>query len=126
MLMMAHRALGTTLFVVGAVAAAHTHFVQGMALYDPQQHRALAFLSGEDAGVVCHSRAAWALWWLGYPEQGLARNAAMVALAQQSAHPYSLNFVLDGAAMFHQFRRAVRATQECAEAASNLAGLGAI
>jgi class 3 adenylate cyclase/predicted ATPase len=122
MLMMAHRALGTTLFVVGAVAAAHTHFVQGMALYDPQQHRALAFLSGEDAGVVCHSRAAWALWWLGYPEQGLARNAAMVALAQQSAHPYSLNFVLDGAAMFHQFRRAVRATQECAEAASNLAG----
>jgi predicted ATPase len=46
----------------------------------------------------------------------------MVALAQQRAHPYSLNFVLDGAAMFHQFRRAVRATQECAEAASSLAG----
>ena len=41
---------GTTLFYLGAVAAAHTHFAQGMALYDPQQHRASAFLYGEDAG----------------------------------------------------------------------------
>src|SRR5215831_11473247 len=70
MLLVAHRAVGTTLFAVGAVAAAHTHFVQGMALYDPQQHRTLTGLYGDNAGVVCHSRAAWALWSLGYAEQG--------------------------------------------------------
>src|SRR5262245_19450173 len=40
MLLAAHRALGATLFFLGTVASAHTHFTQGIALYDPQQHRA--------------------------------------------------------------------------------------
>src|SRR4029434_4620636 len=47
MLLAAQRAVGTTLFWMGAVAAAQTHFAQGMALYDPQQHRTYAFLYGE-------------------------------------------------------------------------------
>src|SRR5262249_23653106 len=55
MLIAAHRALGGALYHLGAVAAAHTHFVQGIALYDPQQYRAAAFLYGDDAGVICHS-----------------------------------------------------------------------
>ena len=87
MLVAAHRALGATLFFLGAVAAAHTHFTQGMALYDPQQHRASAFLYGEDAGVICRSHAAWTLWFLGYPDQGLARSHEAVTLAQQSGAP---------------------------------------
>src|SRR2546430_12373108 len=37
MLVGAHRALGTTLFWMGAVASAQTHFAQGIALYDPKQ-----------------------------------------------------------------------------------------
>src|SRR5207245_5236469 len=53
MLVAAHAALGRTLFWLGATAAAHAHFMQGIALYDPTQHRASAFLYGEDAGVVC-------------------------------------------------------------------------
>ena len=65
MLLAAHRALGSTLFWLGAVASAQTHFAQGIALYDLQQHRASAFLYGEDAGVVCRSYAAWTLWFLG-------------------------------------------------------------
>src|SRR5262249_50223439 len=91
MLVASRRALGTTLFHMGAVAAAHTHCVQGMALDDPQQHRASAWLYGEDAGVICHSFAAWTLWCLGYPDQALVRNDAAVMLAQQVAHPYSLS-----------------------------------
>jgi class 3 adenylate cyclase len=121
MLVVAHRALGTTLLFLGAVAAAHTHYAQGMALYDSQQHRAAAFLYGDDAGVVCFSRGAWALWCLGYPDHGQARNDEAVTLAQQSAHPFSLSFALSFVAMFHQFRREVRATQERAEAAIRLA-----
>jgi predicted ATPase len=39
-----------------------------------------------------------------------------VTLAQQRAHPLSLNYALRVAAMFHQFRREVRWTQERAEA----------
>jgi predicted ATPase len=115
MLVAAHRTLGAMLATLGALAAAHTHFTQGIALYDVQQHRASAFLYGEDAGAVCHSFAARALWSLGYPDQALARNQQAVTLAQQSAHPYSLSFALGNAVLFHQLRREVRAVQECAE-----------
>jgi predicted ATPase len=121
MLMMAHRALGLTLFWQGAPAAAHTHFVQVIPLYDPKQHRTLAFLYGEDVGVYCRTQAAWALWSLGYPDQGLTQSQEAVTLAQQLAHPHNLSFALIGAAMFHQFRRDVRCTQERAEAAMTLA-----
>ena len=120
MLVAAHRALGTTLYNLGAVAAAHTHFTQGIALYDPQQHRASAFLYGEDAGVLCHSFAAWTLWYLGYPDQGLARSQEAVTLAQQSAHPFSLGFAL---ACCHvpSVPPGGACTQERAEAAISLA-----
>ena len=121
MLVAAHRAVGSTLFCLGVPASAYGHLAQGIALYDPQQHRAAAFRYGEDSGVICHSFAAWALWYLGYPDQGLARIDEAVTLAQQSAHPFSLSFVLSFAAVFHQLRREGRATQERAEAAMSLA-----
>ena len=121
MLVAAHRAVGTTLFWRGVVAAAQTHFAQGIARHDPTQHRAYAFLYGEDAGVICHIYAAWALWILGYPDQGLTRSHEAVTLAQQTAHPFSLGFALALAATFHQFRREVRTAQDRAEAAISLA-----
>ena len=120
MLLAACRAVGTTL-LMEALAPALTHLTQGMALYDPQQHHAAAFRYGEDNGVVCFSRAAWTLWWLGYPDQGLVRSDEAVTLAQQSTHPLSLCFALTGAAVFHQCRREGRAVQEHAEAALSLA-----
>jgi class 3 adenylate cyclase/predicted ATPase len=121
MLCSAHRALGSMLFYAGAVADAHTHFTQGIALYDPQQHHVAVLLYGEDAGVICHNTTAWTLWYLGYPDQGLARSHEAVTLAQQVAHPFSLVLALSAAAVFHQLRREGRAVQQCAEAALMLA-----
>jgi predicted ATPase len=121
MLLVASRVLGTTLYWLGAVASASRYFAQGIALYHAQQHRTSVFLYGEDSGVVCHSFAAWALWCLGYPHQGLARNDEALTLAQQIAHPFSLGWALNSAAVFHQFRREGRAAQACAEAAMSLA-----
>jgi predicted ATPase len=92
-----------------------------MVQYDLQQHRAYAWLYGEDAGVFCRSQGARTLWHLGYPDQALAWNEAAVMLAQQIAHPFSLSFALSAAAMFHQFRREVRLTHKRAEAAISLA-----
>src|SRR5262249_61074387 len=57
-LMVPHLALGVTLFYLGTVATAHTHLAQSIALYDPKQHRALAFYFGQDAGVGYHTYAA--------------------------------------------------------------------
>jgi TOMM system kinase/cyclase fusion protein len=121
MLVAAHRAVGSTLFCLGVAASASGHLAQGIALYDPQQHRAAAFRYGEDSGVICHSFAAWALWYLGYPDQGRRQMDEALALAQQSAHPFSLSVILSIAAVFHQFRREGRAIQERAEAAMSLA-----
>jgi class 3 adenylate cyclase/predicted ATPase len=121
MLCAAHRALGSTLLFLGVIADAQTHFAQGIAFYDPQQHRASAFLYGEDAGVICHIYTAWTLWILGYPAQGLTWSHEAVTWAQQSAHPFSLGFALALAAVFHTFRREEHDTQERAEAAINLA-----
>jgi predicted ATPase len=121
MLVVAHRALGATLFHLGTLASAHTHFTQGMALYDLQQHRTYALLYSEDAGVMCHGFAARALWYLGYPDQGLARSQEAVTLAQQVAHPFSLSFALSAAAVCHELRREGRRAQTCAEALISLA-----
>jgi predicted ATPase len=121
MLCSAHRALGSTLLFLGVVADAQTHFAQGIAFYDLQQHRASAFLYGEDAGMICHSYAAWTLWSLGYADQGRTQMDEAVTLAQQVACPFSLSFALVSAAMFHTFRREEHDTQERAAAAINLA-----
>ena len=121
MLVAAHRALGTTLYNLGTPAEAHRHFTQGLALYDPQQHRTSTFLYGEDGGVMCQSFAARALWFLGYPDQALARSHEAVTLAQQIVHPFSLGFALIFAAMIHQHRREVRAVHERAETVISLA-----
>src|SRR5262249_48606614 len=86
MLCAAHRAVGATLSWLGAVASAHTHLAQGITLYDLQQHRASAFLYGENTGVFCRGYTAMTLWLLGYPDQGLMRSEEAVTLAQQSAH----------------------------------------
>ena len=121
MLVAAHRALGVTLFCMGAVASAHTHCAQGIALSTPQQSSASAFLYGEDVGMLCHIYAAWTLWFLGYPDQGLARCQEAMIQGQQRRHPFSIGYALSGAAVFHQGRREVRCTQERAEAVMTLA-----
>src|SRR5262249_36240602 len=90
LLLPAHRALRDASFWLGEMAAARAHLEQGFALYNPQQHRSLAFLYGDDPGVDCLSYVAWALWWLGYPDQALQKIDAALTLERQLAHPFSL------------------------------------
>jgi predicted ATPase len=94
---------------------------QGIAFYDPQQHRSHAFLYVQDPGVACLSFAAWALWHLGYPDQALKRSQEALTLAQEMAHPFSHGAALFFAAATHQFRREAQATHERAEIATAFA-----
>jgi class 3 adenylate cyclase/predicted ATPase len=121
LLLEAHHALGATLFWRGEVSPAGAHFAQGIALYDPQQHRSLALLYGEDPGVVCRSYAARVLWFLGHPDQALTRSHDALTLAQEVAHPFSHTYALICAAALHQFRRERHTTQAQAEVATRLA-----
>ncbi len=114
LLVEAHRALGNTLFWFGEFASAQAHLEQGISLYNPQQHRSLAFLYGTDPRVICLFYVAWVLWYLGYPDQALKK---IQEVFQELSHSHSLAVALNGAAFFHQLRRERQAAQERAEAA---------
>jgi predicted ATPase len=121
LLLEAHVALGYTLHFLGEFVPAREHWEQGVALYDPQQHRSLAVLyGGADPGVYCLSGVALALWNLGYPAQALQRSQEALSLAQELSHPHSLAFALSLAARVHQLCREEQAAQELAEAVITL------
>jgi predicted ATPase len=105
----------------GEVVAARAHLEQGIALYNLQEHRTLAFRAGVDLGVWCLSHAAQALWLLGYPDQALRRSHEALLLAQEVSLPPSLAAVQFYVAFINCYRREAPATQERAEAAMVLA-----
>jgi predicted ATPase len=121
-LLEAHQALGVTLFYLGEFAPARLYLEQAIMLYNPQQHRSLAFRFGEDIKVVCLAHTAIALWCLGYPAQALERIDESLTLGLELSHPHSLTFAHNFATAFHQLRLEVAAVQEQAEAGLMLAG----
>jgi predicted ATPase len=118
-LIVAHDALGETLFFLGDFAQARAHLERAVALYDPQKrrpHRALT-----DPGVSSLSMLAGTLWMLGYPEQARQKSTEALRLAEALAHPHILASTLVIATHVHQLRREVRTTQAHAEAGVTLA-----
>jgi predicted ATPase len=102
---------------LGELTEAHAHLEQGIALYDPQQHRPLAFRHGRDPGVTSRFVAALVLWELGYSSQALQKSHEAITLARELSHAYSLVLALTWGAECHRFRREGHAAQERAEAA---------
>jgi predicted ATPase len=116
LILLSHRMMGTTMFWLGEMASARAHSEQGMALYDPQQHRSQALVYGQDLGLSCRCFAARSIWVLGYPDQARQSIHEALTLAQELTHPFSLAFALFQAALLHQFRREVQAVHDRAEA----------
>ena len=121
LLLLAHQVLGATAYILGEESLSRVHLEQGLALYDPQEHRPLAFRYGLDLGVWCLSYVPHPLWLLGYPDQALQRSREALTLAQELSHPVSLAAALFYRAITHYWRRESDAVQECAEAAIALA-----
>jgi predicted ATPase len=111
LLLVAYEAQAQTLYLAGDCALARQRVEQGIALYDPQKHRSLAFLYGEDPGVVCRAIGAWALWSLGYPDQALQMIQGAITLAQDLSLPFSLAQAFAVASVLHQLRRDQHAVQ---------------
>jgi len=120
LLVQAHFALGETLCWLGEFAPARLLQEQGMAFYNPQQHRSQAWQYGQDPGMACRTYAAVALWRLGYPDQARRRIHEALTLAQALSHPFSLAWAFACVAWLHQFRREWPLTQEWAEATIRL------
>jgi predicted ATPase len=115
----AHAALGGTLFFLGEMVSARTHFEKAIELYDPQQYPRFTG-NRSDVRVDFLSYAALILWYLGYPDQALKRSQEAVALAEGLSHPFSLAFALAVAASFHSFRGEWQTAREQAEAVMTL------
>jgi predicted ATPase len=114
--LIAHSILAVPLLSLGEFTAAREQFEKGIALYDPQQHRFMASLYGDDPGIICLALSALTLWFLGYPAQALRNSQKALALAQDLALPYNLALALDLATWVHFYRGERQAAQACIEA----------
>jgi predicted ATPase len=112
----ANWAPGLTSIYLGEFAQARAHFEELSAFYDPEQHRSLAFHFGQDPGATSLIWSAWALWFLGYPDQALKRSQEAITLARELDHPFTLSFVLGIAGLFHHLRREGRAARQLFQA----------
>jgi predicted ATPase/DNA-binding winged helix-turn-helix (wHTH) protein len=118
--LIAHSMLAVPLVSLGELTAAREQFEKVIMLYDPQQHRFIASLYGDDPGIICLALSALALWFLGYPAQALRNSQKALALAQDLALPYNVAFALDLATWIHFYRGESQAAQACIEALSPL------
>jgi DNA-binding winged helix-turn-helix (wHTH) protein/predicted ATPase len=121
LLLAAHTALGAALWVQGHLTAAREHLVPELPGVQAPQRRALPFRYGVDPGVLRLGFTAYDLWSLGYADAALQRLQAMLTLAQELAHPFSLVVAQGIAACIQQRRRDIPDTQAWAEAALTLA-----
>jgi predicted ATPase len=113
----AHYALGASFFWRAEFVSAREHLDQAIAMYDALDSLPPVFRAAGDPGAACRAYAAFALWHLGYPEQALTRSNEAITLARKLAHPFTLAYILDFAAVVHQLRGEPQVAQEVAEAA---------
>ena len=97
-MMVGHRMMGHALLITGEIAAAQAHYSQGLALYDPIEHRPFATRFGQDISVANMSFRSLALWLLGYPERALADANHALKDAQEIGQAATLMFALTYAA----------------------------
>ncbi len=112
----AHRPLGQSLFYLGDFAAARDHCARTIALYDPRAHGGHVLRYGSNSRIVSTSYEAWALWFLGYPDQSLIRGEEALTLARGLGHPFTMAQTLANTMYLYPLRGEVGRTREAAEA----------
>jgi tetratricopeptide (TPR) repeat protein len=119
----AHHSAWATCLFSGEPAAARDHCDEGRRLYDPERHSQQHQLyGGHDPGSCARYLGAQAHWLLGYPEKGLAFCDEGLALAERSAHPFSLACALQYKSMLHLDRGEPELALQWLETAEAFAG----
>jgi class 3 adenylate cyclase/predicted ATPase len=122
LLMVAYRSLGASLFAYGEPVQALECLKQGIALYDPEKHRSLAFVYGQDIGVVCKGWTAMSLWLLGYPDQAEKMVLDAIQMARAISHPLTLSYALATGDFTYLFLRETERAKEIAQENLKLSG----
>jgi predicted ATPase len=93
-LMIGHRLMGTSLLSTGDAAKARSHLSQGLALYDPAEHRFLATRFAQDLRVSILSYRSFASWSLGYPDDAANDADQVLKEAREIGHATTLIYAL--------------------------------
>jgi tetratricopeptide (TPR) repeat protein len=99
-IMIGHRLMGHALLMTGEIAKAQAHYSQGLALYDPVEHRPFATRFGTDISVAILGFRSLALWLLGYPDAALGDADCALKSAREIGHAATWMYALNHAAIF--------------------------
>jgi class 3 adenylate cyclase/predicted ATPase len=109
-LMVAHRAMGSTLLTIGDFQSSANHFAESIKLSIGKGKQPLSNLYMVEPQAASLLLLSWDLWFLGYPDQSLARVSEALALGQDLGHPYTVAFAHYMTSVVHLLRgEAVRA-----------------
>jgi len=101
---LAHEALGFTLFAHGKFAAAHAELERSISMSKGSEAAAYLDLSAQDPRVHVRVYDGIVLWFLGYPDQALQLCAQARRYADASQNPFSEAVARTITLRVHQFR----------------------
>ena len=104
-LLSAHYCLGVIHYFQGDPRKALDHFGECDALYDPDAHRDLLSIRGENVGVAIAIWSAWALWIRGFPDRAVEACRDAVDRANEVGHQFSLAYAHAWTSVVHWNRR---------------------
>lgn len=102
--MVAHRVMGSTLLTIGEFQPAKEHFEQSIALSKVGGKQPLYGLYVVEPRAASILLLSWTLWFLGYPDQALARVSEAVSLAQGLSQSYTIAFAHYMTSVVHLLR----------------------
>jgi class 3 adenylate cyclase/predicted ATPase len=102
--MVAHRVMGSTLLTVGEFQPAREHFEQSIALSRVGGKQPLYGLYVVEPRAASTLLLSWDLWFLGYPDQSLARVSEALSLAQGLSQSYTIAFAHYMTSVVHLLR----------------------
>jgi len=114
---LAHEALGFTLFAHGKFAAAHAELERSISMSKGSQAAAYLDLSAQDPRVHVRVYDGIVLWFLGYPDQALQLCAQARRYADASQNPFSEAVARTITLRVHQFRGEAAVVARQADAA---------
>jgi predicted ATPase len=119
--LVARRILGMTLAHLGDLQAGREQNERALAIYDPEQHRLLAFRFGQDQRVAGLAVLSMILWLSGFPDRAVQAVDRALEEVGELNHLNSRAYVLAwGAATLAHFRRDAAAVGKYADAIISL------
>jgi len=113
--MVAHRVMGSTLLTVGDFQSSRNHFEETISLSAIKGEQPLYNLYMVEPQAASLLLQSWDLWFLGYPDQSLARVSEALALAKELSHPYTVAFAHYMTSVVHLLRGDASRALESAE-----------